>query len=133
VPSDGGSDWYLPAMDELELIYRNLKPVTADNFVGNETRTFPGSQDVGFNPSSDPTGSAYTATGEPFQTSVTDFQNGGAEAVDLERYWSSTDSDEVPLAWFQRFTDSGAEGEQDGRGFKDDEFTSVRPVRRVPV
>jgi hypothetical protein len=132
VPSDGGSDWYLPAMDELELIYRNLKPVTADNFVGNDTRAFPGSQDSGFNPSSDPTGSAYTASGEPFQTSVTDFQDGGAEAVDLEFYWSSTDADEGGRAWDQFFTDSGVEGRQVAL-FKDGTSRSVRPVRRVPL
>ena len=129
VPSDGGSDWYLPAMDELELIYRNLKPVTADNYTGNNTYTFPGSQDIGFNPSSDPTASAYTA-GDPSQTSVTDFQDGGAEAVDLERYWSSTDADEGGRAWFQLFTDSGFEGYQLAN-LKDDTFASVRPVRRV--
>jgi len=119
-------------MDELELIYRNLKPVTADNSTFDSTRAFPGQQNSGFNPSSDPTGSAYTATGEPFQTSVTDFQNGGAEAVDLERYWSSTDADEEGRAWFQRFTSSGNEGLQ---GAFDKLFTipSVRPVRRVPV
>jgi uncharacterized protein YfaT (DUF1175 family) len=129
VPSDGGSDWYLPAMDELELIYRNLKPVTANNDTGNDTRTFPGSQDFGFNPSSDPTGSAYTAS-NPSQTSVTDFQNGGAEAVDLERYWSSTDADEGGLVWRQVFTLSGAEGDQGGDN-KDFTGGSVRPVRRV--
>jgi hypothetical protein len=117
-------------MDELELIYRNLKPVTADNFVGNDTIAFPGSQDSGFNPSSDPTGSAYTASGEPFQTSVTDFQDGGAEAVDLEFYWSSTDADEGGRAWFQVFTDSGIEGAQNASR-KDDTSRSVRPVRRV--
>jgi len=130
VPADDGSDWYLPAMDELELIYRNLKPVTADNVTGNITFTFPGQQNSGFNPSSDPTGSAYTATGEPFQTSVTDFQDGNAEAVDLERYWSSTDADEDGRAWVQFFTFN--EGLQ-GAGLKDDTFYSVRPVRRIPL
>jgi hypothetical protein len=28
----GYSDWYFPARDELELIYRNLKPVTDNNY-----------------------------------------------------------------------------------------------------
>jgi len=129
VPSDGGSDWYLPAMDEIELIYRNLKPVTADNYTGNSTRTFPGSQDVGFNPSSDPTASAYTA-GDPSQTSVTDFQDGGAEAVDFGRYWSSTDADENGRAWAHYFTRGGNEGGQFGETKSDTDF-SVRPVRRV--
>jgi hypothetical protein len=80
---------------------------------------------------SDPTGSAYTATGEPFQTSVTDFQSGGAEAVDRDQYWSSTDADENAFAWGQFFTD-GIEGRQ--LAYDKDLFnTSVRPVRRVPV
>ena len=130
-PADGGSDWYLPAMDELELIYRNLKPVTADNYTDNQTRTFPGSQDVGFNPSSDPTASAYTAS-NPSQTSVTAFQNGGSESVDLERYWSSTDADEGGRAWRQDFTNSGLEGNQVAKG-KAFTSRSVRPVRRVPL
>jgi len=129
VPSDGGSDWYLPAMDELELIYRNLKPVTADNSTFDSTRAFPGQQNSGFNPSSDPTASAYTA-GDPSQTSVTDFQDGGAEAVDLEYYWSSTDADEGGRAWIQFFTRSGGEGKQVANG-KDATNISVRPVRRV--
>jgi len=131
VPADGGSDWYLPAMDELELIYRNLKPVSGDNTTSYFPRTFPGQQNPGsgFNPSSDPTGSAYTATGEPFQTGVTDFQDGGAEAVDLTRYWSSTDADEGGRAWFQYFSGS-SQGSQDAFD-KDITIFNVRPVRRV--
>jgi hypothetical protein len=132
VPADGGSDWYLPAMDELELIYRNLKPVAANNVTGNDTRTFPGSQDYGFNPSSDPTGSAYTSSGEPFQTSVTDFQDGGAEAVDNDRYWSSTDADEGGRAWAQDFARSGFEG-RESSGDKDNTGQSVRPVRHISL
>jgi len=31
VATPGGSEWYLPAMDELELLYRNFKPNNADN------------------------------------------------------------------------------------------------------
>jgi len=117
-------------MDELELIYRNVKPVSADNSTFDSTRAFPGQQNSGFNPSSDPTGLAYTATGEPFQTGVTDFQDGGAEAVDLSRYWSSTDADEGGRAWYQIFTGSGVEGAQDAES-KDRTDFSVRPVRRV--
>lgn len=127
---DGGSEWYLPAMDELELIYRNLKPVAADNFISTQTENFPGSQDNGFNPSSDPQGSAYTAN-DPAQTTLTDFQNGGAEAVDLEFYWTSTDTDDSGgQAWFQGFSTSGAEGVQSG-STKGVTNCSGRPVRRV--
>ena len=128
VPADGGSDWYLPAMDELELIYRNLKPDTANNFTGAQSYTFPGTQDIGFNPSSDPTASAYTA-GDPSQTSVTAFQNGGAEAADLGSYWSSTDADEGSRAWRQQLVSNSA-GYQSAN-FKNSTIFSVRPVRRV--
>jgi hypothetical protein len=129
VPSDGGSDWYLPAMDELELLYRNLKPVTANNYVGNFSYVFPGSQDVGFNPSSDPTASAYT-TGDPSQTSVTAFQTGGAEVIGQLYYWSSTDANEGGRAWGQNFTAAGFEGRQVATD-KGNTFGSLRPVRRI--
>jgi len=135
VPADGGSDWYLPAFDELELIYRNLKPIIADNRIGSSTRTFPGSQDYGFNPSSDPQGSAYTA-GDPSQTSVTAFQDGGAEALNLKRYWSSTDANEGGRAWGQYFDLStenfGGHGRQRASN-KDVVVDGLRPVRRVPL
>jgi len=133
VPSDGGSDWYLPAMDELELIYRNLKSITADNNVGTFSGTFPGSQDYGFNPSSDPTGTAYTAS-DPSQTSVAAFQSGGAEAVDLAFYWTSTDANEGDFrVWAQRFNQSGSGGGGQFTTTKDNSSYSVRPVRRIPV
>lgn len=129
VPSDGGSDWYLPAMDELELLYRNLKPVTTNNGVGSQTRVFPGTQNWGFNPSSDPTASAYTA-GDPSQTSVTAFQTGGAEVMGQLYYWSATDANEGGRVWIQLFTIPGAVGQQ----FAEDKNTlsySLRPVRRI--
>jgi hypothetical protein len=129
VPADDGSDWYLPAMDELELMYRNLKPTTANNSTFSSTRAFPGTQDSGFNPSSDPTAAAYTA-GNPTRTSLVDFQSGGSEAIDLNFYWSSTDADEGNRAWFQAFTSAGSEGGQSADG-KNDTRDSVRAVRRV--
>jgi len=131
VPDDGGSDWYLPAMDELEIIYRNLKPTTADNDTSTSTRVFPGSQDSGFNPSSDPTGSANT-TNNPSQTGVTAFQNGGAEALDLQIYWTSTDADEGGRVWIGYFTNAGNEGRQFATT-KNGTVMSVRPVRRIPL
>ena len=129
VPSDGESDWYMPAMDELELMYRNLKPNTASNDTGSRTRTFPGTQSHGVNPSSDPTGFDYTS-GDPERTSVIEFQEGNAQSIDEERYWSSTDVDDGDRALDHGFARSGGEGAQVLRA-KDFAFSSVRPVRRV--
>jgi hypothetical protein len=96
------TDWYLPARDELELIYRNLKPFTNNNFTGlrpnSPTANYTnlgsigtGGTGQGLNYNSDPQGVAYT-TGSPAQTSVAAFQTGGAEAMlaGPNYYWSST-------------------------------------------
>lgn len=129
-PGDGGSQWYLPAMDELELLYRNLKPDTGANYVSSRSAgTFPGiGSSQGVNASSDPTGSAYT-TGAPAQTSVALFQSGGAQALDVtgSYYWCSTEYS-ATLAWFQGSSGSYA-GDQNGYGKNN--TLRVRPVRRV--
>ena len=127
----GGSEWYLPAMDELELLYRNFKPNYADNRTDTRTRNFPGSNPSGFNPSSDPTGSNYSNNPRvPEKTPALGFRETEAAAIDLERYWSTTDADEDGRAWIQAFTSSGAEGVQVAKD-KDGTNNSVRPVRRV--
>jgi len=131
VPDDGGSDWYVPAMDEFELIYRNLKPLDRNNGVGTTTKTFPGSQDWGYNPSIDPTGAAYTST-TPSQTSVIDFQENGSQAIDLEFYWTSTDAGNGGQAWVQYPGFTNAPGEQTAIS-KDQSNRAVRPVRRIPL
>jgi len=129
--TQGGTNWYLPAMDELELLYRNFKPNYADNRTDTRTRNFPGSQPSGENPSSDPTGSNYSNSPRvPEKTPVLGFRDNEAAAVDLELYWSTTDADEDGRAWYQDFSDSGPEGNQDAV-FKDATSPSVRPVRRV--
>ena len=130
-PTPGGSTWYLPAMDELELLYRNFKPNYADNRTDTRSRNFPGSQPSGFNPSSDPTGSNYSNNPRvPEKTSGIGFRENEAAAIDLERYWSATDADEDGSAWDHYFTSSGAEGIQVAVG-KSNDSISVRPVRRV--
>ena len=76
-PDDGGSKWYLPALDELTEAYWRLKPTTDDNSTGTIGSDFP---DDDFNRgelfSTDPQRPPFTA-GTPEQTDVTDFQEGG--------------------------------------------------------
>ena len=76
----GFSDWYMPAKNELEVCYYNLKPTTASNTTlsGTNTNAVPSR------------GSNYTA-GTPAQTSATNFQTGGAEQFAGDSYWSSTE------------------------------------------
>ena len=77
----GYTDWYLPARNELEIAYYNLKPTTTSNTTS-----------YGINAYSVPArGSNYTA-GTPAQTSVAAFQSGGAEAFVDNSHWSSTES-----------------------------------------
>lgn len=128
-PADAASRWYLPAMDELEVLYRNLKPDTGSNSSFAQSGTFPGgSQAPGYNPSSDPTGAAYTST-DPAQTTATIFQKYAAEALDASTtdYWSSTELDDS-YAWGQRFTGSLV-GRQDS--LAKNTACTVRPVRRL--
>jgi len=95
----GYTDWYLPARDEFELVWRNLKPVTNSNYVATDrptgvSYTLLGSYGdtstaQGSNANSSPVGAAYT-TGSPAQTAVTVFQTGGTEALVVNNYWTST-------------------------------------------
>lgn len=89
----GYTDWVLPAEDQLELLYRQLKPgATANN------------TNVGANPSSNPVGANYT-TGAPAQTAIAAFKTGGAEAFEASTYyWTSTEY-ASGHGWVQVFSD----------------------------
>jgi len=78
----GFSDWYMPAMNELEICYYNLKPTTDANTTGSGTNL----NAVPSRPSN------YTA-GNPAQTTAVIFQSGGSEAFATtasSQYWCST-------------------------------------------
>jgi hypothetical protein len=115
----GFSDWYLPAKNEFEVCYYNLKPTTASN-----------NTSYGINPNAVPArGSNYTA-GTPAQTSAADFQVGGAQAfpTSLVWYWSSTEY--VPngiYGWIQRTLNGGQYYTTKTAYYR------VRAIRRVAV
>jgi hypothetical protein len=109
------SDWYMPAQNELEVCYFNLKPTTASNntAAGTNTNAVPSR------------GSNYTA-GTPAQTAATDFQTGNTEAfVDLS-YWSSTELS-TTAARRQNFSNGSEENANKSNS------NYVRAVRRVAV
>ncbi len=114
----GNDDWYIPSLDELEVIYRNLKPGTQENYCWARS---------GINMSAIPPTHPYTPQ-FPLQTVAESFQSGGAEAFEENLYWTSTryvaDKD---YAWSQGFS----LGYQ-GSSFTYDELRA-RAVRRVPV
>ncbi|MBL4778437.1 DUF1566 domain-containing protein [Ralstonia sp.] len=91
---NGSHDWYLPARDELEVIYRNLKP-TSGNLVSFRD---------GDNASSLPPGYPYSRD-LPAQTSAEHFHEGGLEAFEEAWYWASTQAASgSDFAWYQAFS-----------------------------
>ena len=111
----GFSDWYMPAKNELDVCYYNLKPTTNSNNTSSGTNT-------NAVPSRD---SNYTA-GTPAQTSAAAFQTGGAEAFGSASYWSSTESSSAN-AFAQFFLNGGQYGTGKTMNYR------VRAVRRLPV
>jgi hypothetical protein len=124
---NGHDDWYLPARDELEIIYRNFKPTTQDNNDGTRTTAGFGGDGLthGTNANSVPEGAGYTLS-NPSQTAQAAFQAGGADAFEANHYWSSTEND-ASYAWFQLFSSGGQ-----GRSYKTNGYR-VRAVRRVAL
>ena len=112
----GFSDWYMPAKNELEVCYYNLKPGTTSNNTSS-----------GINTNAVPSrGSNYTA-GTPSQTSASLFvETTGAEAFTTSDFWSSTEFN-TTLAKYQSFN-TGVQNNY----FKNKSY-SVRAIRRVAV
>lgn len=117
----GYTDWYLPAKNELEVCYYNLKPTTNNNNTssGANTNAVPSR------------GSNYTA-GTPAKTAAANFDDdlSGVQRFEagVQRYWSSTEVTGDPgNAWYQLFSNG-----QQGDNSKTVSYY-VRAVRRVAV
>lgn len=114
---NGYTDWYLPAKNELEVLYYFLKPTTDTNVVGG------GSNANAVSP--EPVNSGYTS-GSPAQTTATAFQSGSSEAFSDLSYWNSSEGN-ANLANYSEFSN----------GSQASSFKSmtrrVRAVRRIPV
>ena len=107
----GRTDWYIPARDELELCWRNLKPNTANNtLTARSVASFSYQSNGAFadtattqgtNNNSFPIGAAYTAV-VPAQTAVTAFRTGGSEVFQANFVVCSSEFS-TTLQWSQGF------------------------------
>ena len=121
----GFTDWYLPARDELEVLYRNLRPTGDSNYVDIRAATGFGGDGLGYgtNANSYPVGAAYTS-GSPAQTGIAIFKTNGTEAFVANSYISSTENDTL-YVWNQNFRyGNQTRGSKVGLG-------NIRAVRRM--
>jgi hypothetical protein len=118
----GYTDWYMPAKNELEVCYYNLKPATTSNNTGS-----------GINANAVPARASNYTSGTPAQTSATNFQSpSGAERFSgsggAAFYWSSTGNSGLGTAQLQYFS-AGAQY----TGQPKTSTYGTRAIRRVAV
>jgi len=111
----GYTDWYMPAKNELEVCYFNLKPTTTSN-----------NTNAGINANAVPARASNYTTGTPAQTSATNFRDIGSEDFAAAVYWSSTEQS-GSSSWAQYFNT----GTQDY--YTKSSSRNVRAIRRVAV
>ena len=112
----GFSDWYMPALNELEICFYNLKPSTQNNVTT-----------TGANANAVPVRASNYTTGIPAQTSAAAFQNGGSEQfLNSTSYWSSTEASSTD-AWFIIF------GAGNLYQYSKNVAYRVRAIRRIAV
>ena len=121
----GFSDWYMPAKNELEVCYFNLKPGTTSNNTSS-----------GINANAVPARASNYTSGNPAQTSAAAFQTGGAEpfsvtgAPAVGGYWSSSEAS--PSGAFVQLFTTGSQYNY-ASGYGKGTTCYVRAVRRVAV
>jgi hypothetical protein len=90
----------MPAKNEYEIVYRNLKPTTDANIITGG----------GVNPNAVPPTLDYTTT-DPAQTTATLFQSGGGQDFDTSpQYWTATSAIGYRSAYWKRFSDGWSAG-----------------------
>ena len=116
----GYSDWYLPASNELEVLYYFLKPTTGANYTGS-----------GANPNAvppEPINTNYTANSPAQTIAGIGFREGETNAFQPARYWTSTEyNGEYSIQ--RKFTDGDRVAVP--KNYSYGYFT--RAVRRIPV
>lgn len=117
VTAGGFSDWYMPARNELEICYYNLKPTTNSN-----------NTSFGTNANAVPARASNYTAGTPAQTTAAIFVTStGTEAFDANNYWSSNDAGYASAAMYQRFINGGQDN------YPKTNVQRVRAIRRVAV
>lgn len=117
----GYSDWYMPAFNEVEICYFNLKAYISDNNTSS-----------GINPNAVPARASNYTISNPARTSAAAFQaSSGAQYFSGDYYWSSTELQvNTTRARTQGFYDGTQANAEKGGTFSSFRF---RAVRRVPV
>jgi len=116
VTTGGFNDWYMPALNELDVCYFNLKPTTGAN-----------NTSFGINANAVPARASNYTSGNPAQTSAAAFVTStGAEAFTSYYYWSSTENS-ATYGWFESFGSGGQSG------YYKTYAVNVRAIRRVAV
>lgn len=95
--SGGYTDWYLPAIQELQMCYYYLKPSTTSNH--NYGTSYGGPNPYAVSPQ--PQNTSYTS-GSPPRTSSEAFQLGGSQSFGEQTYYSSSEG--VGLDVYNRLT-----------------------------
>lgn len=111
----GYNDWYIGAKDEMEVIYRNLKPTTVNNVTNS-----------GINANAVPPTTVNYTTTNPTRTTVTAFRSTGTEFFVADYYFSATQGPSGPTyVHGKRFTTGG-----DGEDLSIYDY-NIRAIRRV--